>query len=344
MRYLKILYLLIGVALLAAVLYETDLAEVADLIGRVGPIGLLTVMAVYFAVFSIDTLTWQMAIPSVPLNLSWLCRFWQVRLVGEAFNVVMPAGGMGGEPVKAVMLKKHYGIGYGEGMASIILGRTINMLSLIPFFAVGFLFMLISPTLGLPYKVTGGVGILGFIVATGIVFGVQWLPLSAWAAKWPGDGAIAQFVVNSIEHLRAMEDRFIRFYTHHHARFGFAVLLSLLQWCVGALEVYYALYFLGHPVSLGDAVMIEAVAQLIRAGTFFIPANIGAQEGGFLIMCTAITGSPALGLATALLRRFRELIWIVSGFALGLLYSVRPVPWQSEHQPSIDAKADSGPH
>ena len=62
----------------------------------------------------------------------------------------------------------------------------------------------------------------------------------------------------------------------------------------------------------------------MRSGTFFIPASIGAQEGAFLLVYTAITGSPSLGIAVALVRRLREVLWIGWGVALGSLFSLKP--------------------
>jgi len=84
------------------------------------------------------------------------------------------------------------------------------------------------------------------------------------------------------------------------------------------------MYFLGHPVSFVDAWIIEAVAQLVRTGTFFIPASIGAQEGAFMLVCAAMTGSPVLGVAVAVVRRIREIVWIVWGMGLGLMYTLKP--------------------
>ena len=68
--------------------------------------------------------------------------------------------------------------------------------------------------------------------------------------------------------------------------------------------------------------MIEAIAQMVRAGTFLIPASIGAQEGAFMLVYTVITGSPALGIAVAMTRRFREVLWLVWGASVGLRFSL----------------------
>jgi len=74
--------------------------------------------------------------------------------------------------------------------------------------------------------------------------------------------------------------------------------------------------FLGHGVSFTDAFIIEAMAQLVRAATFLIPASIGAQEGVFLVMGTVLTGSPVNGVALAAVRRARELVMVLWGLAV----------------------------
>ena len=80
--------------------------------------------------------------------------------------------------------------------------------------------------------------------------------------------------------------------------------------------------FLDHPISLSDAWIIEAMTQLVRAGTFFIPASIGAQEGVFVIIGGTISGSPSAGLAAGVIRRIREIIWI--GWGVLVFYILKP--------------------
>ena len=96
-------------------------------------IGIFLILFIYFLAFLIDTFTWQLTIKHVPLSPLWIYRFFQMRLAGEAFNNITPLAGMGGEVVKAVLLKKYYGIAYGDGVASLILAKTINVLALIYF-------------------------------------------------------------------------------------------------------------------------------------------------------------------------------------------------------------------
>ncbi len=324
MRHLKTFYLAIGLVLLGAVLWEVDVVDVGVRVSQIGW-GLAAVVGLYFLAFVIDSFTWQMALVSVPLNATWLYRTWKVRMVGEVFNYVIPAASMGGEPVKAVLLNKYYGIGYADGTASIVLGKTINLVALIIFLGAGFAYMWESPVLPMSYKVVSAAGLAGLTVATLLFFSVQRFKLTSLTGSWIRDRSFGQWIENILHHIRDMDDRLVQFYTRYRGRFAMAVALAVVNWVIGVFEVYVTMMFLGNPVSITDAWIIEAVAQLVRAGTFFIPASIGAQEGAFVLVCAAITGSPSLGGAVAVVRRIREILWLLWGALLGAMFKLAPV-------------------
>lgn len=337
MRLLRLGFLLAGIALLALIVAEIELGEVARLVAAVGW-GMAAILAVYFVAFLIDTLSWQLALPTAPLDLPWLGRLWLVRMIGEAFNSTLPAGSLGGEPVKAVLLKQRYDVGYRDTAASLILTRTVNLIALVAFLAVGFALMLADSRLDAAFKTVAALGLGVFAAAIFAFFLVQRFRLSSivagWAVRWPA----ARRLAGAIEHVHDIDGQFVRFYAGRRGRFLAATLLALANWVLGAVELWLTLDFLGQPVSLADAWMIEGAAQLVRAGTFFIPASIGAQEGAFVLLCTAIAGSPTLGIAAALVRRIREVLWIGAGFALasalpgvrdGRAAGARPAPPRS---------------
>ena len=321
MRLLKIFYFALGILLLGFVIAEVDLAEVALQVSKVG-FGILVLVGIYFIAFAIDSISWQVAIRGVPLNGLWAYRIWKLRMVGESFNAVIPAGGMGGEPVKAMLLKKHYGIGYREGTASLILARTINLIALVIFLVGGFALMIAAGSLPGAYEIVAGVGLLVLGLAVALFFVVQRFGVTSLTGAWIGGWRFGARVKDVLHHIRDMDDRLVHFYTGTRGRFAGALLLAFVNWLLGAVEIYYTLLFLGHPISWADAWIIEAVAQMVRTGAFFIPAAIGVQEGAFLLICGAITGSAPLGVAVSVIRRIREIIWIVWGFAVGALYSL----------------------
>ena len=325
MRLFKVFYLFLGLLLLAFVIIETDMSEVAGQISKVG-FGFLVILGIYFVAFSIDTFTWQLTIRSIPLNGLWAYRTWVLRMVGEAFNNVIPAASLGGEPVKAWMLKKHYGVGYREGAASLILARTINLIALALFLTGGFFLMLRGDALPKVYEWVAGAGLLGLGLGVALFFVIQRFGITSLTGTWISRWRIGKRLEDVLHHIRDMDDRLVYFYSDASGRFAGSVVLAFVNWVLGAVEIYYTLVFLGHPITWAEAWIIEAMAQLVRTGTFFIPASIGAQEGAFLLVCGAITGSPSLGVAVSVVRRIREIIWILWGFALGSLLSLRPGP------------------
>ena len=319
MRYLKFLYVLIGVALFGAIVAGTDFAEAMARLAQIGW-GMAVVLALYVVTFSIDSLTWLITLRTTPITLQWLRRMWMVRLVGEAFNMTVPAAGMGGEPLKAVLLKQRYGVDYRHGTASLFLSKTVNMIGLAIFLAGGFVLMLDNDTLPGAYVLVGGIGLAGFATATLLFLSIQWFGLSSALAGWLSRRRVLRRLAGSLDNIHAVESHFTGFYRARRGRFAVAVSLGVLSWVVGVLEIYYALDFLGRPVSMAEAWIIEAMAQMMRAGSFFIPASIGIQDGALVLMCAAITGSPALGVALALVRRMREIVWIAAGFGFGWRY------------------------
>ena len=76
----------------------------------------------------------------------------------------------------------------------------------------------------------------------------------------------------------------------------------------GAAEVWIALAFMGHAVSLIEAVAIESLGQGSRAAAFMLPGSLGVQDGALIAVC-AIFGVPAeIALAMALIKRVPDLV------------------------------------
>jgi putative membrane protein len=86
-----------------------------------------------------------------------------------------------------------------------------------------------------------------------------------------------------------------------------------LQCFLTALEIWLALRFLGAPVSLTEAVVLESLIQAVSSAAFFVPGGLGVQEGGFILIGGAIGLDPSICLALAGARRIRDLLIFVPG-------------------------------
>lgn len=325
----RVIALLLGLALLGFVATRSDLAAVGQHVLALGAPGALAALAVFFLAFLVDTASWQLMLPSARLGAGWLYRLWKLRMVGEALNLVIPAGSLGGEPFKAMLLKRNYGLDYREGGASLVIAKTVNLLALLVFCAVGVVLMLRNPAVPEAYRLAAGAGLAALGLGVLGFFAVQrWRAasrLAHWLARgWLARGRLGAWLERYLAHIEDVDDRFHGFYARRPGRFAAALTLALLNWLIGTAELYVIMAFLGQPVTVAEAWLIETVAQLVRAGIFFIPASLGASEAAMVLIYGALTGQPSLGLAVALIRRGRELLWIAWGFWIGWLFTLAP--------------------
>jgi uncharacterized protein (TIRG00374 family) len=313
----RLIYLVLGIGLLVWVGWHVDLAAVGAQLAALSPLLATAIVATYFLAFLVDTASWQLTLPSVRLDMGWLWRLWRIRMAGEALNAALPAASFGGEPAKMLLLKRRYDIGFGESTASLVMARTINLIGLILFLAAVMLIAAGDERLPVEAKSAAGIGLGAFVVGVGGFFVVQNKGIASRLLALFGRGRFAERVGTAIEHLQAAEARFAAFYSRSPGRFASAVMLALLNWLVGCVELWLTMKAVGVSLSFADAVVIEGVTQMVRAGSFFIPLSLGAQEGAMVVVTSALTGSTSAGLSAALVRRARELLFIVWGLWLG---------------------------
>ena len=144
--------MLLGAALLGFIVYETDLSEVWVRLAQVGPWGIAGIMGVYLASFAALSTSWLLTVPSISPGPRSLFRFWKLLMVGSALDHVTPFGGLGGEPVKAIVLKRRYGVRYAEAATSLVLARTTDLMAQLVFITIGFALMLRGELLPAGYR------------------------------------------------------------------------------------------------------------------------------------------------------------------------------------------------
>ncbi len=94
------------------------------------------------------------------------------------------------------------------------------------------------------------------------------------------------------------------------------LVFSFLGWLTTAIEAYFFLWAMGTPVDLATAIEIQALVLGVRAATFFVPGNLGAQEGGNVLIFMGLGMGGDVAMAFSLLRRARQVAWILVGLAI----------------------------
>jgi len=314
----------LGLALLWWVASQTDLSAVGDAILHIGWGGMAAILGVFAVGFMADIIAWMMMLAHGQVSWLWARRLFPVHMVGEAVNVLLPFGGLGGEPVKVMLLKRRHDIPYRDATASLLLVQSINTLSEVPFVLIGLAVMIHADILPSVVEIAmvASVGILvGFVIFLFVALHLRWL---VRLQKHLANSRWGERLNDGLAVVGDIEERLFTFVRHRPAKFVSSFALAFGVWFAGALEIYLIMHLLGMPVGIMDAWLLETCVVLARNASFFIPGHLGTQDAAIMLVARALTGSPETGLALALIRRGRELVWSVAGLILGAWLGVKP--------------------
>ena len=297
---------MLGVALLAALVAQNDpaavLTSITDLSWRLGIVVFFP--AVLVALF--DTFGWRYAflsgaVPFGPLAAS--------RLAGEAFNMATPTAAVGGEAVKAWLLRGHAPLD--ATLASVIVAKTTITLGQGLYFILG---VVVAWRTGLTGSALlhGMLWLLGIeAVALGLFVLVQTRGMLGWTLRLlerlgvrPPRGQAT---------LGRVDDALEQFYRTAPERLGLSIGFHFIAWALGSVETWLILKFLGSEVSLATATVIEAFGTAVKVATFLVPASLGVLEGGFLATFATLGLSSTTAISFSLVRRLREAVWVAIG-------------------------------
>jgi len=303
---------LCGLAIAVWLVMREHPAEVFRLMrGAVG--GLLLAALVHVIPMLANACDWRLLVRRAqrPRIASMLKLVW----IRESVNGLLPVARIGGEIVSFRLLGR-LGVRPESAVASLVADMQLTLISQVLFALIGVGFLLHDAR-------SGTLRIVGHLAL-------------AVAAALP---LLLLFAL--VQHARPFE-RFARVVNHvtggkvyglvgKSARIDHSVKLIwrqsdvvlpyLFVWqpiqCIGtAFEIWLALYFLGSRVSVVDAFIVEVLIQLISSIAFLVPAGLGVQEGGFVLVGGLIGLDPATSLALAGARRIRDLLVYLPGLVM----------------------------
>jgi hypothetical protein len=298
--------LALGAAVLATTLWRIGLDSLtADL--RVIGWGLVAILMVESFGVGLNTVGWAFAFPRGERTVS-VRRLLAARLAGDGVNYLTPSATIGGELLRVRLLGHRVPIGVRWGSVSVAkIGQSVAQA----------VFVLLGVGLVLP-RVGGGSAWLGWLVGgvAAVVVTAAFFRLMArgvWATlagllrrvrllrllpgTWAGPG-------------RDLDAALVRLGA---GRTVASLACFLAGWFVGAAEIYVILRWLGGAVDWQTALAIETGSVLIDGMLFFVPAKMGTQEGGKVVLFALFGLSPARGLTVGVVRRIRELVYASVG-------------------------------
>ncbi|MBN3766036.1 lysylphosphatidylglycerol synthase domain-containing protein [Burkholderia sp. Ac-20365] len=342
MKWLTWLGLPAGIAVLIALALHGGMGDVLRAIGAAG-FALLWLVPLHALPLLLDAHAWRLLLG----RRASLAYLWWVATVREAVSRLLPVASIGGEIVGVRLARwkvSDTGGAAGGVAASVIVEVIVTMAVQYVFAALG-LVMIVAQTGHDDVLVTIGVALLLSLPLPVAVFvllrrGGLFHAIERWSARLPMS---AHWGVERIggAQLDAAIDVLLR---------NPRLLLSAFVWqfagyLLGASEVYLALWLLGHPVSIGGAIAVEALTQAARHAAFFVPSGLGVQEAVVVLLARMFGVDEQTALSLALVKRMREVVFgciaLLSWQAAEIVRSRRGLWTKNPALSPVESRADA---
>jgi putative membrane protein len=297
---------LIGISAIIGLIIWSGLDAVAHAVVSVGW-GILLVVLARTVTVSVAGVGWWLLFPPKlrpPVRTCVLLRF-----VREATNALLPMAQVGGDLIGAGLLTLSAVPG-ALAAASVIVDILVQAATQFLFAIVG---LLVLVTLGADET-------LARTAAIGLAFAAVLL-IGFYLAQRRGGQRILRAIMSRLtgdQQWRVLGtiDAVYQYLAMIYAsRFGLisSSIVHMAGWIIGVAEVSIVFAFMGHPVSLAEAVVIESLLHAIRGAAFAIPGALGAQEGGLVLLCAVFGIPPEQAIALSLVKRAADLVLGVPG-------------------------------
>jgi putative membrane protein len=307
-RLWTILFLLLGFGLMAGVFVYQDMGEVAQAIASVGW-GLVALTAFHLVPLAVDTIGIHNIVP--PGYRVGFLRLVGILWVGESINQLLPVGQIGGEFIKTrlLILCKLPPVQAG---ATIVVNLTLGVFTQGLFAIVGIVILVLNYDEGgdaTTYAAAGAGVILGGVA---LFYLAQRIGLFRLISRFVNLVASGKDWLSVVGGAHAIDNSVAEIWRNRRAVLR-SIWWQFLAWVLGTGEVLLAMHFMGREIGILEATMMESLGQAVRSAAFLVPASLGVQEGGYVLLATAIGLSPETGLVLSLVKRVRELALGVPG-------------------------------
>lgn len=308
----------LGLALTAWLVSAASLTAVIQSITTIGW-GVLAVVAVRAVMIAANGVAWAVLLAhliNVPKRIFVLLRW-----VREAVDVLLPVAYVGGGLVGARMLT-FWRVSSALAVASAAVDLFLQIVAqaLFALFGALLLMRLIGTRSVLPDAILGA---LAAVIALGGFYIVQ---------RYGGARAIDRALILLSSRVTSNAQRTAEpgfqlamdvIWNGRQSYIVMALLVHAFAWTFGTLEVWFALHFMGWPVTLEQAVVLESLGASISIAAFLIPGSWGVQEAGYVLIGHMLGLPVQFSLSLSLVKRIPDFLLGVPGLLVWHAFETR---------------------
>ena len=299
-----------GLLLLLVLFWKVGLGAIGQVLVKAG--WAIPLVFIPFAIVVVcEALGWWFAFPSSRQFL----RFDDVirlTVATMAVHLLTPSITQAGEFMKFHLLRRS-GVEVDIGTASVVVAKTTIMIAELLFIGLGMTLALAYVSVDPVIAISVALGVIVMGVGVGSVLIVQRIGLFRpliWVSR--RFSAFERILARHEQWLSSTE-RIIREHIDERRRFGWSCFWFFLGWTAGILEAWVFLNVLGLPANIESALVIQVWSVIVTRLTAFIPGNVGTLEAGIVLSFSFLGLSPESAMTFAVLRRLRQIGWIMAG-------------------------------
>lgn len=304
MRNLALPALFLGLTLAIGVVAWQGLAEVGEALGQAG-FHLLWLPVLFIVPLALAGLAWGAIFPpGTRPSLRQLCT---ASWIAVSINWLLPVAQIGGEVAKANWLANRADPAVVMVATTIVdkLLQTVGQ-ALVALVGIALLLVLADDSSLVPGALTFAIMLIALIPLflyaqrRGVLLRLATSAQRVFQRRDTPGGNFADRVAGL--------DKALARTCAAPGRLVLHLVIRLASRLVIAAEIWLICKLMGYPIGIGEALMIECLAQTIRSAAFAVPGAYGVQEGGFILL-GALIGIPAeIALSVSLAKRLRELL------------------------------------
>jgi hypothetical protein len=303
-----------GLALFAWTLREAGVGLVTAGLDRVGA-GFLLILAISFTRPLARAAAWRLCLDDrrdLPLGSTLAAS-----ITGTALGDLTPLGMLLSEPAKAVLVRDR--VALVDSVSALTIENLLYTLTVVLMILGGTAAFLVS--FPVPEAIrTISLLLLGaalLVAGTSIVIVVRRARVvSSLLGRLARVRSLPATLDAHVPHVERIEDQVFAFAARHRDRLVPLALLEISFHVSAIAEVWLTLVLLGvHPTLLG-AFVLEYVDRVITVAFKFVPLRLGIDEAGTGLVAAILGLGTAPGVALAIIRKARVLVWTGVGVML----------------------------
>lgn len=293
----------LGLAVIVVLVIREGAQSIVSLLSNAGWL-LLLLVPLHAVPLLLDVMGWRVLI----LGRCRIRALFFIASIREAINRLLPVANIGGELVGVHLLTRE-GISGTIAATSVIVEMLLILVAQYLFLILGVACLLhisdsVRATQALLIGVAGGAPVMLVLIWL-LRNGMFFKAIKRLASRMLGSNGNTSNLLSALTQL----DIAIRELTSAHRRLARALVWQLAGLIGGSSETWLALRWLGHPLSLAAAVVLESLTLAARSLVFVAPAGLGVQEAGLIGVGHVLGLGSDVAMALSLAKRMREILF-----------------------------------